>query len=125
MVQEAKIVQQWGAFYLTRKALDIPTQSEHWLAEAGRIIVKITAVVIAVFFDILTGVMYLIFVFVKTLIVVLAKGAVKVLTALIEKILTVLAYLLALVLTIAILYFIITHWQWFTAIIEKLSVYAK
>ena len=122
-MEEAKVIQQWGAFYLFRKALQIKTKSELWYIEAGKIIVKITACLIALIFDTATGVLYLVFITVKVLVIAFINTISKIFEILIAKLLSVFAYLIALISTVAILYELIKHWNLFKRFVDTITIW--
>ncbi len=122
-MEEAKVIQQWGAFYLFRKALQIKTKSELWYIEAGKIIVKITACLIALIFDTATGMLYLVFITVKVLVIAFINTISKIFEILIAKLLSVFAYLIALISTVAILYELIKHWDLFKKFVDTITIW--
>ena len=115
----------WGAFYFVRRAMDIRTGSELWIAEAGKIIVKIVALLLAFVVDIATGVLFVAFVVIKAAVKGIFRIMTKAVEAVFEKVLSVVAYLVSLVLTAAVLYAIVSHWSEFTVIVEKLLNYVR
>ncbi len=119
-IEEAKIIDQWGAFWFTRKAFRIKTQKELWIHEALSIVIKIYAIIIAFFTDLLA----LLIIALTYILKILTQKTLLLLYTILKAILTELAkrigFLLTLVLTIAILYLIFSHWQQFTQTTETL-----
>ena len=118
--QDIRPVQMWGAFYFVRRAMDIRTGAESWIVEAGKIIVKIVALLLAFAVDILTGLLYVCFIVIKATVKGIFSILTKAVEKILEKVLTVIMYLMNLVLTVAVLYVIFTHWQWFTDLINQI-----
>ena len=119
-MEEAKVIQQWGAFYFLRKALSVNTRANHWQIEAGKIILKILLCLVAFVLDILTGALFLMFLGLKGLVIVLAQAVLFLLKGLVNRVLGLLTYLIAMLLTIGLLYVIITHWSEFKGLINWL-----
>ena len=119
-VQDIQPIQTWGAFYFVRRAMDIRTHAESWQLESLRIIGKIIALTVAFAVDVVTGLLYLAFVLLKKLVILFYKILVYTLSELIKRLAGILAYLISLVLTIVVLYIIVTHWHSFTNIVNHL-----
>ena len=123
--QDIRPVQTWGAFYFVRRAMDIRTGSELWIVEAGKIIVKIVAVIGAFALDILTGLLFVCFIVIKAAVKGFFRIMTKAVETVFEKVLSVVAYLVSLVLTAVVLYAIVSHWTEFRVIVEKLLSYVR
>ena len=118
--QDIRPVQMWGAFYFVRRAMDIRAGSDLWIVEAVKIIVKIVALLLAFVVDILTGFLYVCFIVIKATVKGIFRILTKAVERIFEKVLAVITYLMSLVLTVAVVYVIFTHWQWFTDLINQI-----
>ena len=118
--QDIRPVHTWGAFYFVRRAMDIRTGSESWIVEAGKIIVKILGLMSAFALDILIGLLYVCFIVIKATVKGIFWILTKAIERIFEKVLTVITYLMSLVLTVAVVYLLFTHWQWFTDLINQI-----
>jgi hypothetical protein len=121
--QDIRPIEQWGAFYLFRKCLRVRTQSDIWQLEAVQIIGKIILCIMAFVLDLLTGLIYLIFLAFEHSVILVFVVLKSVLNEVLRRLIGVLSFSISLIITIVIVYLLITHWTQFAHFVNHIIAY--